>query len=183
MSAWASSPQRYGILAMVLHWAMALVLASLVVLGLYMVSLPDIGHDQVKITLILVHKGLGMVALGLVLVRIALRALHPLPELPGGLPAWQQLAARVMHLCLYALMVLLPVTGWLMSSAGGYPVPVFGWFNVPHLIGPQPRLFEALEVLHRWLSNALLGLVALHAGAALDHHFRRRDDTLLRMLP
>lgn len=183
MLAWFNDTQRYGVAALLLHWGMALLLAALVALGLYMVSLPDAGYDQVKITLILVHKGLGMVALALALVRIAWRGLNPLPALTAGLPAWQQVAARVVHLCFYALMVLLPVTGWLMSSAGGYPVPVFGWFSLPPLIGLDPRLFDALGVLHRWLADALLVLAALHAGAALDHHLRRRDDTLLRMLP
>jgi len=183
MPAWFNDTRRYGFGAVLLHWSMALVLAALVVLGLYMVSLPDAGYDQVKITLILVHKGLGMVALALVLVRIAWRTLNPLPALAAGLPAWQQVAARVVHLCFYALMVLLPVTGWAMSSAGGYPVPVFGWFDLPPLVGLDARLFDALTVLHRWLADALLGLAALHAGAALDHHLRHRDDTLLRMLP
>jgi cytochrome b561 len=183
MTAWLNDAQRYGFVAVLLHWAMALVLLSLVGLGLYMVALPDVGYDQVKITLILVHKSVGMIALGLALARICWRAFNALPPLAGALRAWQQLAARVVHLCFYALMVLLPLTGWLMSSAGGYPVPVFGWFNLPDLIGQDPRLFEALIVLHRWLADALLALAALHAGAALDHHFRRRDDTLSRMLP
>jgi cytochrome b561 len=183
MPAWFNSAQRYGLAAVLLHWGMALVLLALAGSGLYMVALPDVGYDQVKITLILVHKSVGMIALGLVIARIAWRAVNPLPELAGVLPAWQQLAARVVHLCFYALMVLLPLTGWLMSSAGGYPVPVFSWFNLPDLVGQDPRLFEALIVLHRWLADALLALAALHAGAALDHHFRRRDDTLSRMLP
>jgi cytochrome b561 len=183
MPAWFNSSQRFGTIAVLLHWGMALLLIALIALGLYMVALPDAGYDEVKITLILVHKSLGTIALGLALARIAWRTFNPLPELAGALPAWQQLAARVVHLCFYGLMVLLPVTGWLMSSAGGYPVPVFGWFSLPDLVGQNPRLFEALVVLHRWLADALLALAALHAGAALDHHFRRRDDTLSRMLP
>ena len=183
MPAWSNTPSRYGVVAVFLHWGMALVLIVLVALGLYMMALPDAGYDQLKITLILVHKSLGILALALALVRIAWRTSNPLPGLAGDLPAWQQLVARVVHLCFYGLMVLLPVTGWLMSSAGGYPVPVFGWFSLPDLIGQDPRLFEGLTVLHRWLADALLVLAALHAGAALDHHFRRRDDTLSRMLP
>ncbi|WP_427914461.1 cytochrome b [Ramlibacter sp. MMS24-I3-19] len=183
MPAWFNDTQRYGLAAVLLHWGMAAVLAVLVAMGLYMVALPDAGYDQLKITLILVHKGLGMVAFALAVVRIAWRWVNPLPALVAHLPAWQQVAARVVHLCFYALMVLLPLTGWAMSSAGGYPVPVFGWFSLPPLLGLHPRLFDALTVLHRWLADALLGLLALHAGAALDHHLRHRDDTLLRMLP
>ena len=183
MPAWFNNTDRYGSVAVLLHWGMALLLIALTALGLYMVALPDAGYDQEKITLILLHKSLGMIALAVVIARIAWRASNPLPELAGALPAWQQLAARVVHLCFYALMLLLPLTGWLMSSAGGYPVPVFGGFNLPDLVGQDPRLFEALIVLHRWLADALLALAALHAAAALHHHFRRRDDTLLRMLP
>jgi len=183
MPAWFNSAQRYGVIALLLHWGMAIVLLALAALGLYMVALPDAGYDQTKITLILAHKSLGMVAFALALARIAWRTVNALPALASGLPAWQQLAARVVHLCFYALMVLLPLTGWLMSSAGGFPVPLFDWFDLPDLIGQDPRLFDALTVLHRWLADALLALAALHAAAALHHHFRRRDDTLLRMLP
>jgi cytochrome b561 len=183
MPAWSNSAQRYGLAAMLLHWGMAILLAVLLALGWFMVSQPDAGYDREKITLILVHKSVGMFALGIALARIAWRAASPLPALGADLPAWRQVAARVVHLGLYALMLALPVTGWLMSSAGGYPVPVFGWFNVPDLIGPNERLFAALITLHRWLADALVVLVGLHAGAALEHHFVRHDGTLGRMLP
>jgi cytochrome b561 len=183
MRAWLNNGQRYGAVAMLLHWAMALLLAGLVVLGLYMVWLPDAGYDRQKITLILAHKALGMLALCAVLVRAAWRAVNPMPALAANLPPWQQLAARVVDLCFYALMLALPVTGWLMSSAGGYPVPIFDWFNVPDLIGTDEHLFVALISIHRWLADALVVLLVVHAGAALDHHFLRHDDTLRKMLP
>jgi cytochrome b561 len=183
MPAWTNSAQRYGLVAMLLHWGMAVLLAGLVVLGLYMVSLPDAGYDREKITLILVHKGLGMAALAVAVVRVAWRAANPLPALPPAVPPWQQLAARVVHLCFYALMLALPITGWLMSSAGGYPVPVSDWFNLPDLVGTDEHLFKALIAIHRWLADALVVLLAVHAGAALGHHFLRRDDTLRKMLP
>lgn len=183
MATWSNDAQGYGRVAVWLHWATALVLVFLVALGLYMVSLPDSGQDQQKITLILLHKSVGLFALAMVLVRMAWRSVNALPGLPAALPGWQKLAARVMHLALYALMLLLPITGWLMSSAGGFPVPVFAGFNLPDLVGPDPRLFRELIALHRWLADALVVLVALHAAAALDHHLRRRDGTLSRMLP
>jgi cytochrome b561 len=80
-------------------------------------------------------------------------------------------------------MIALPITGWLMSSAGGYPTPLFGWVELPDLIGPNDALFQTLLELHDALGYAFAAVVALHAGAALRHHFVRRDETLRKMLP
>jgi cytochrome b561 len=179
----ANTPDRYGSIAILLHWAMAGLIIALAGSGLYMVWLPDVGFDTWKITLILVHKAVGMVALAVVALRLLWRWANVLPSLAGGLPEWQQVTARFVHLAFYALMFALPLTGWLMSSAGGYPVPVFDWFNAPDLIGANEYLFRLYIVVHRWLGYALLLLLALHAGAALHHHLGLRDDTLRRMLP
>lgn len=183
MTPWANTAQRYGRVAILLHWAMAVLLVVLLALGAYMVRLPDVGFDQVKITLILVHKAIGMLALALALLRWAWRLRSVLPALVAGLPMWQQVVARFVHLAFYALMFALPATGWLMSSAGGYPVSIFGLFDLPDLIGRDEWLFQRLIDLHRWLAYALLLLLALHAAAALHHHGQLRDDTLRRMLP
>ena len=179
----ANAERHYGLVAIALHWAMALLLLMLVVLGLYMVQLPDVGYDEVKITLILVHKALGLIALAAVLLRLGWRVGNLLPELVAGLPQWQQVAARFVHLSLYALMLALPLTGWWMSSAGGYPVTFFGLFDLPD-IGPfNDYWFRLSIVIHRWLAYALIAVVALHAAAALRHHWVKKDDTLRRMLP
>ena len=183
MTAWANTPQRYGMVAIVLHWAMAVLLIVLTVLGLYMVRLPDAGYDTEKITLILVHKAVGMVALVLVLLRLLWRLGAALPQLSPGLPEWQQVAARFVHLLFYALLFALPLTGWVMSSAGGYPVTFFGGFDLPDITGLDDWLFRVSIVVHRWLAYALIVLLALHAGAALHHHWSLRDDTLRRILP
>jgi cytochrome b561 len=179
----ANSQLRYGLVAVVLHWGMAALLIVLTFLGLYMDRLPDVGFDTDKITLILVHKALGMLALFVVLLRLAWRLRSALPQLVDGLPDWQQVAARFVHLMFYALMLALPVTGWLMSSAGGYPVPFFNLFDVPDLIGVDDSLFRTLIDVHHWLAYALILFFVLHAAAALRHHFEQRDDTLRRMLP
>lgn len=162
---------------------MAIVLAALVVLGLYMVSLPDVGFDTWKIVLILYHKQLGMFALTLVLLRLGWRAGHVLPALVETLPEWQKVTARVVHLCLYALMLALPVTGWLMSSAAGFPVSFLGWFDLPDLVSQSDYLFRGFVGVHKWLSYALIALTVMHAGAALMHHFMFKDETLKKMLP
>src|SRR6185369_16783041 len=119
--------------------------------GLYMVSLPDVGFDTRKIVLILSHKQLGMFALALALLRLAWRVGHALPALVETLPEWQKVAARLVHLCLYALMFVLPVTGWLMSSAAGFPVSFLGLSDLPDLIPKDDYLFQAFVQAHKWL--------------------------------
>ncbi|AMO23462.1 cytochrome b [Ramlibacter solisilvae] len=182
MKAWTNTELSYGSVAVLLHWAMAALLLLLLAMGVYMVGLPEVGFDREKITLILVHKALGLLALVAVLLRMAWRSGNPMPELAAGLPDWQQLSARVVHLLFYALMLALPVTGWLMSSAGGYPVSFFGVFELPDFVAVNQRNFQIWIVVHRWLGYALALLIVAHAGAALHHAWVRRDDTLRRML-
>lgn len=183
MTLLGNTQQRYGAIAILLHWLMAALLVVLLAMGLYMVQLPDVGFDTRKITLILVHKALGMVALAAVALRLAWRLVNPLPALAQGVPEWQQVAARFVHLLFYALMFALPLTGWLLNSAGGYPLTFLGWFAIPDLIGRNDFLFHLFTDMHRWLGYALLVLLVVHAGAALRHHFQLRDDTLRRILP
>src|SRR5215471_9977770 len=129
-----NSEARYGTLAMALHWLMALLLGALVVLGLYMTRLPDVGFDTRKIGLILYHKQFGVLALMLVTLRVLWRVMNVLPHLAENLPDWQKVTARFVHLCFYALMLALPLTGWLMSSATAIPVSVLGLFTLPDLV-------------------------------------------------
>src|SRR5512146_1119894 len=124
----ANTPRRYGVVALALHWLMAALLVALVALGVIMVDLPDAGFDTRKIMLILWHKQLGVAAFALVSARWLWRLGNPLPALAGGLPAWQRFAARFVHLCLYGLMVGLPASGWVMSSAAAIPVSFLGLF-------------------------------------------------------
>jgi cytochrome b561 len=175
------APQRYGAVAIGLHWLMAILLTTLIVVGLYMVSLPDAGFDTRKIVLILYHKQLGMFALGLALLRLAWRAGHALPALVEALPEWQKVAARFVHLCLYGLMFALPVTGWLMSSAAGFSVSILGLFDLPDFVAQDDYLFQAFVQAHKWSGYALLALTVVHAGAALKHHFMDKDETLRKM--
>ena len=178
-----NTEQRYGAVAVLLHWLMALLLVALIALGLYMVSLPDVGFDSKKITLILYHKELGILALGLFAMRLAWRLGNVLPRLVATLPDWQKVIARFVHLCFYGLMFMLPVTGWLMSSAAGIPVSFVGLFDLPDLVSHDEYLFQTLIVIHKWLGYALIVLILIHVGAALRHHFLFKDETLKKMLP
>jgi cytochrome b561 len=182
MISFANTVRRYGAVAMGLHWLMAVLLTILIMLGLYMVSLPDAGFDKKKITLILFHKEYGILALALVAVRLAWRVGNVLPALVEHIPDWQKVIARFVHLCFYGLMFALPITGWLMSSAAAIPVYFFGW-SLPDYIAQNDHLFHTLIGIHKWLSYALIACILVHAGAALRHHFMLKDDTLKKMLP
>jgi cytochrome b561 len=173
----------YGIIAIVLHWFMAVVLVALVALGMYMVERPDVGFDTTKIWLILYHKEFGILVLALATLRLAWRAINALPRLVEQLPEWQKVAARFVHLCFYALMFALPITGWLMSSAAGFPVSFFGLFDLPDFVSYDDYLFQRFVAIHKWLGYALIALIVVHSGAALRHHFVFRDGTLRKMLP
>ena len=174
---------RYGAVAVLLHWAMALLLAGLAVLGLYMTSLPDAGFDKSKVLLVIYHKEFGMAALVLVVIRLAWSATGVQPELSIRNPEWQNVAARFVHLCFYGLMFALPITGWIMSSAAAIPVSIFGLFYLPDLVPPDDGLFHLMVAVHRWFAYGLIACFFVHAGAALYHHYALRDDTLRRMLP
>lgn len=174
--------ERYGAMAIALHWIMAINLVALIVMGLYMVGLPDAGFDKVKITLILYHKELGLAALLIATIRLAWRMRNDLPTLVSTLPYWQKVTARFVHLAFYGLMFALPISGLLMSSAAAIPVSAFGMVDIPDLVAPSEDLFRRMIQVHRWLGYGLLVLIGVHAGAALMHHFVKRDDTLKKMV-
>jgi cytochrome b561 len=177
-----NTASRYGLVAVALHWLMAVLLVALLALGVFMVRLPDVGFDTMKITLILYHKDLGMLALALAALRLAWRVTNALPRLVEALPEWQKVVARFVHLSFYALMLALPITGWLMSSAAGFTVSFLELFDLPDLVARDDHLFQLFIAVHKWLGYALIPLLVLHAGAALRHHFLFKDDTLRKML-
>lgn len=178
-----NSSRRYGAIAIALHWVMALLLIALVALGLYMVSLPDVGFDAWKIRLILFHKQLGILALALAAPRLFWRLGSAMPRLVETLPDWQKVLARFVHLSFYGLMIALPVTGWLMSSASGIPVSLLGLITLPDLVPHSDLLFQTYIEAHAVLGFALIACMLAHIGAALRHHFLLRDSTLKKMLP
>ncbi|MGN6652517.1 cytochrome b [Trinickia sp.] len=179
----ANNEDRYGIVAIAFHWSMALLMIGLVAMGLYMAALPDVGFDTRKIILILEHKQFGMLVLVLAALRLGWRVTQVRPKLVEHLPEWQMIAARFVHLCFYGLMFALPMTGWLMSSAAGIPVSLFGIVTLPDFIHRSDRLFALFIGIHKALGYLLILLLAVHIGAALRHHFGFKDDTLRRMLP
>lgn len=171
---------RYTTFAIAMHWLVAALIFCTFPLGIYMHDLP---LSPLKLQLISYHKWLGVTIFLLVLVRLTWRATHTPPALPDSMAVWKQRAAHGVHHLLYALMVFIPISGWLMSSAKGVPVVYLGLVQLPDLVGKDKALGNALQTLHVSLNYALLGLIILHLAAALKHHFVDRDATLSRMLP
>lgn len=180
MSRAATPPSRYTATAIGLHWLMALLLLSLFACGLYMHNLP---LTPWKLKVFNWHKWAGVCAFALVLLRSGWRLAHRPPALPASMPGWQVHAAKAGHALLYLLMLAIPLTGWLMSSAKGFQTVVFGHFPIPDLIGKDKALGEELLTVHLSLNLLMVLIVAGHAAAALKHHFIDRDDVLRHMLP
>ncbi len=171
---------HYTPLAKSLHWLMALMIFGLLALGFYMSDLP---LSPEKLQLYAWHKWAGVTVFMLVWLRLAWRITHRPPALPGSMSPLMQLGAHAGHLMLYVLMVAIPLSGWLMSSAKGFQTVWFGVLPIPDLIGKDKALGKSLTELHAALNMGLLLLVVGHALAAAFHHFVHKDDTLRRMLP
>ena len=172
--------QRYTGIAIGLHWLIGLMIVTSLGVGLYMVSL-SLSPD--KLRLYSWHKWAGVTIFMLVLVRSLWRLTHAAPPLPDDMPVWQRKVAEATHYTLYALMIVIPLTGWLMSSAKGFQTVYFGVVPIPDLLAKNEGLGETLALVHRYLNYAMIGLVIAHIAAALKHHFIDKDDILRRMLP
>jgi cytochrome b561 len=128
------------------------------------------------------HFMIGMLIFWLTWLRLAARLTGPTPDIVPMPPNWQQLSAKLVHLALYALMIGMPLTGWLLLSAGGKPIPFFG-LQLPALIGESKEFAGQLKEVHEVVGTIGYYLIGIHVVAALYHHYFVRDNTLLRMLP
>jgi cytochrome b561 len=171
---------RYTSTAIALHWLIALLIFTGWSLGTYMT---DLRLSPEKLRLYSWHKWIGITVLLLACVRASWRATHAPPPVDLAHPRWQRIAAALTHRSLYVLLFVLPLTGWMFSSASGYPVKYFGVIPLPDLVSKDKALAETLEAVHGTLAFVLALIVLLHVGAALKHHLFDRDDTLARMLP
>jgi cytochrome b561 len=180
---------RYSRVAMVLHWAIAILIIANFAGALWFESLlaSDVPADkQLGFRLIQLHKAAGLSVLALTLVRLGWRALNPPPPLPAGMPGWQVKASRWSHRLLYLLMILVPLGGWVMVSASplDFPISWFGLFEWPQLPIPNDKaLAEQVSEGHELFAKILIGLAVLHLLAALKHQFLDRDNLLARMWP
>lgn len=173
-------PAAYTRTAIALHWLTAALILAALPLGL---TMTELALSPTKLQLYAWHKWLGVTVFALVVVRSVWRLTHPVPPLPASIPAWQQKAAHALHGLLYLLMLAIPLSGWLMSSAKGFQTVYLGLLPIPDLLAKDEALAETLAALHAWLNYGLIALLLAHVGVALKHQWVDRDAVLGRMLP
>lgn len=173
-----NSENRYGAVAITLHWLMALLIIVQLSVGLYMVQLLD---NAWKLKVYGWHKENGALILILVAIRLLWRLGNVVPRL--WLPRWEKLIAQAAYWALYGFMFAMPLSGWLLTSAAGRPFSFFGLFIMSSLIAPNPGLVELFAETHKWLGYGLIAVIVLHVCGALKHHFYNKDTILRRILP
>lgn len=179
----------YSRASITLHWLIALLLignftGGLLLEGLFNSSVPS--ERQLGFTLVQMHKSMGLTILVLSLLRLGTRLVAGVPPLPGHMTPLERTLARLTHIGFYAVMILVPLSGWVMVSSSplGFPTIWFGLFEWPHLpIATSKATSEGASEVHELLAFFGAGLFLLHVAGALKHHFLDRDDVLARMLP
>ena len=161
---------HFTVLSRVLHWLMAALILAMLFIGVAMVSSLSDYHRLVSI-----HKPIGALLLVLVALRLINRLFNPPPPLPAGMPPLLRFAAHASHWVMYALMFALPLIGWGMLSAGGYPIDLVGSFHLPPILPHSSALYAVLRPAHTVLAYLLFATFLVHLGAALDHAFIFRD--------
>ncbi len=177
---WKNTITRYGSLSIGIHWLMLLLFIA-VYGSIELRVLYEKGSDP-REALKAWHFMLGLLVFALVWVRIAARLSGPTPNIQPTPDKVQQLSAKLMHLALYALMIGMPLTGWLVLSASGKVIPFFG-LELPALIGENKDLAKQIKEVHEFVGTTGYFLIGGHVIAALYHHFVVHDDTLTRILP
>lgn len=168
----------YGLIARILHWLIFLLVAGMLIGGFSLSYLPSNG---IKSFVISIHKSIGVIIWLLMIARLLWRRYNPQPR-DLGERLIQNYAAHVLHIVLYILLFLQPLVGILMSQAYGYPVSVFGIFELPQIIWKSELLANFFSRVHTVIGVLLTVSISIHAGAALKHHYIDRNRTLIRML-
>ena len=169
----------YTPVARFLHWLIAVLVLFMLPLGIVIAN--ELGGPA-QTFLYNLHKSIGATLIPLVIIRLLYRLTHPAPPLPDDLHPLQAFAAHATHWALYALILAQPIVGYIMTSAYPAPVPFFGLFNLPSIWPENRALSTQLSAVHLYLGIALVVVAAMHIGAALYHHFVRKDRILMRMI-
>ncbi len=169
----------YDAIAKTLHWAIALIVLSMLIFAW---QLDDLG-DAERVEMIKFHSGLGLSVLILMVLRLLWRLRHPPPAPPPTMARWQRRAAVSVHLAFYLLLILQPVLGMLLAGSVDYSVSPFSWFELSSWMSDDPDRVDWLLALHASNANLIALLALVHIGAALWHHYHDKDNVLRRMLP
>ena len=183
-----NTKSSWGSLSKALHWIIVLLIINQWVIAERAASLPK---GPALINALAWHKSFGITILLLAVIRLLWRWMNPTPVLPGTLKPYERALASFTHATLYVLLFIMPLSGWMMSSARGFPVAWFGFFpkswfgsvQLPDLVPKNKPLYDAMLTTHQILQWVLYAVVALHVLAALKHHFMLKDNVLKRMLP
>jgi cytochrome b561 len=168
--------KAFPLVSRLLHWTMAVLIVAMLFIGVAMVSSLSAYHVLVSI-----HKPLGVLILGLLLIRLVNRIANPPPTLPKDMPAPMRFAAHASHWVLYGLMTALPLVGWGMLSAGAYPIVLVGALHLPPILPHSDILYSVLRSLHTVLAFLLFGVFVAHVAAALLHGMIFRDGVFQSM--
>lgn len=180
MITWRNTTGTWGAFAKLLHWLIAALVLALLVVGFLM---HDIEDFATRITVIQIHKSLGLVVLALLLLRAGWRLIDPPPALPAGMARWERVSAHLGHLALYGLLLVQPLTGLMSSFASGFPIDLFLVFDIPSPIDRDKELQRLAGTLHEVFAFAFIAMILIHVAAALRHQFWLRDGLITRMLP
>lgn len=175
-----NTAQGYGVVAIALHWLVAVVVLGLFVLGVWMTGLTyyDVWYKRAPD----IHKSIGILLFFVMIVRVVWRAANAVPNDEPGIGRLQRRVAHGVHRLLYVLLFALMISGYFISTADGKPIQVFGLFAVPATVSDIPNQEDIAGAVHWYLALILIAIACLHAAAALKHHFIDRDRTLKKML-
>lgn len=177
---WRSTETDWSIVIKLFHWAMALLIIGMMILGWTAKGWP---LSPTKVKLFFWHKSFGILILGLALLRLLWRLQDRPPSLPATMSRVERTLAHGSHAMLYALMVAMPISGWVVNSAGKFPFKVFGLWRLPQIVAPDKAVEALAKDVHLAFFWVFATLLLVHVAAALRHHYLLRNDVLLRMLP
>lgn len=177
---WRNTTARYGAVAQGFHWIVALCVIGLLIVGLLMTDMKP-SPDMAKVYAL--HKSLGITVLALAVLRLIWKLSNAHPHSLPTHQRWEKFLAKLVHVFLYFAIIGMPLSGWIMSSAKGYPVSVFGLFTLPDLVEPSKQIGKLANEFHELTAYALIAAIGLHFAGAMKHHIFDKDSTLRRMIP
>ena len=165
--------QKYNRIQVILHWLIAVIVLTMIGLGLYMVELPrqselPPGEESVRAFYFLLHKSLGITVAGLILIRIIWRLTHKVPPLPDTVNKWQQKAAGAIHGLLYTIMIAMPLSGYLQSMYSSYDTKLWG-LVLPRIVESDKQMRGVFSEVHELLAFIFIALISIHIAAAIKH--------------